>query len=228
MLKKTLTALSVSLVAAASYAGTAPAPGPKQPVEPIIEAPVISYSNFSLAYSFMTADIVGLDADAHGIAAGVEFSPIEHLYLAARGSWHDVDVDAFGIVDLDFDYWTANLGIGGYLPITNNIHFVTEVGASYANLELNGVPGTLETDEWGVYVMPHFRAKWGNFETHVGVIYNSNELAISEWTGFAKLLFEVAPQVDLFVGATVGFDSDDDDAGFEDVWGVQAGVRFKF
>jgi hypothetical protein len=223
MFKETLTALSLSLVTASAFAGTAPAPKQPEPVLP--PPPVISYSNFSLGYSFMSADLVGLDVDAHGIQAGVEFSPMEHLYLAARGSWHDVDVDVLGLVDLDFDYWTANLGVGGYLPITQNIHFVTEVGASYANISLNTIPG-ISSDDWGVYVTPHFRAKFGAIEAHAGVTYTSNELAPSEWTGFARLLVEVAPQVDVYVGGIVGFDNNNDV--FQDVWGIQAGVRVRF
>ena len=97
MLKETLTALSLSLVTAASFAGTAPAPSGKQPVEPTPPPQVISYSNVSLGYSFLSADLGGFEADGHGIQAGLEFSPVDHLYLAARGSWHDINVDVLGL-----------------------------------------------------------------------------------------------------------------------------------
>ena len=227
MLKQTLITLS-SLVTAAAFAGTAPAPVDKQPqqIDPIL-APTISYSNFSLEYSYISSDfagIGGLELDGHGVQAGLEYSPIEHLYLALRGGWHDIDVEFAGFAIADFDYWNVNAGIGGYFPITPNIHIVGEVGASYADLSVSGFGGS--TDDWGIYVTPHVRAKFGIFETHVGVIYNSNDLALAEWTGFARVLVEVVPNVDVYVGGTIGFE--DDNTAFEDLYGLQAGVRIKF
>lgn len=229
MLKKTLTALSCSMIAAAAFGGTTPLP-PPQPSEPLPEPVLISYDNFSINYNYSSADLLGLDVEGHGVQAGLEISPVKHLYFALNGGWSNLELDlagtGLGVGDLDFDYWTGNAGIGGYIPITENIHFVTEVGASYANLGFDNFGANLSTDDWGIYVTPHFRAKWGAFETHFGVTYNSNDLVVSEWTGFARILVEVAPQVDVFVAGTVGF-QDDEDA-FEDVFGVQAGVRFKF
>ncbi len=116
------------------------------------------------------------------------------------------------------------ISASGYFPITNNIHFVAEAGVNYANLSLADFDD-INTDEWGVYVTPHFRMKWGAFETHVGVNYTSNELALSEWSAFAKLLFAVSPEVDLFIAGSYGLDDSD---GFDEVFGGQAGVRFKF
>lgn len=230
MLKKTLAALSCSMFAAAAFGGTSAPAKQSQPVEPLPEPVLISYNNFSLNYNYNSADLLGLDVSSHGIQAGLEFSPVKHLYFALNGGWSNVEVDlgglGLGIDDADFDYWTVNAGVGGYIPLTENIHFVTEVGASYANLGLNDFGTSAELDEdWGIYVTPHFRAKWGIFETHVGVTYNSNDVVVSEWTGFARLLFEVAPNVDLFVAGTIGFEEQD---GFDDVYGGQAGIRIKF
>lgn len=231
MLKSTLAALSFSMFAAAAFGGTS-APAAKQPqqLEPLPEPALISYNNFSLGYLYTSGDAIGLDVDGHGIQAGLEFSPVKHLYLALNGSWSNLEVDlgglGLGIDNVDFDYWTANAGVGGYIPLTENIHFVTEVGASYASLNLNDFGANIDLgDDWGIYVTPHFRAKWGIFETHVGVTYNSNDIVVSEWTGFARLLFEVAPNVDLFVGGTIAFEEQD---GFDDVYGGQAGIRIKF
>ncbi len=230
MFKTTLTAISCSLFAAAAFAGTS-APPAKQSnyIEPT-PPDLISYNNLFINYNYSSADFLGQDVDGHGVQAGVEFSPVDHLYLALNGGWSSLEVDlgglGLGVDNLDFDYWTVNAGVGGYIPITNNIHFVTEVGASYANLGFNDFGLDLNTDDWGVYVMPHFRAKFGIFETHIGVTYNSNDLVTSDWTGFARFLFEVAPNVDLYVGGVVGFGSHRD--GFDDSFGGQAGVRFKF
>lgn len=230
MLKTTLTALSCSLIAAAAFAGTSTPPAKQSSyVEPAPQD-LISYNNLFINYNYSSADFLGVDVDGHGVQAGVEYSPVNHLYLALNGGWSNLEVDfsglGLGVSSLDFDYWTLNAGVGGYLPITNNIHFVTEVGASYANLGFNDFGVNVSTDDWGIYVMPHFRAKFGIFETHLGVTYNSNDVVPSEWTGFARLLFEVAPQLDLFVSGVVAFD--DQDNGFDDAYGLQAGLRFKF
>ena len=220
MIRSSIALLALSLAASGTYAGTPVAPMGKAPVQqPVYEEPVlISYDNVSLYYQYRTADFLGIDVDGHGAGLGLEISPVDHLYFALGGSWTDID---FGV---DLDYWQANAGIGGYIPITNNIHFVTEVGVNYANLALADFDD-ISTDDWGVYVTPHFRAKWGFFETHVGVSYTSNELVLSEWNAFAKFLFEVSPELDLFVAGTYGFEEAD---GFDDVFGAQAGIRFKF
>lgn len=216
MTKTYLTSLTSLLAAASVYAGTPVAPMAPEPT--VVEQSLISYSNLSLGYNYTSADFLGVDVDGHGAGIGVEFSPVNHLYLALRGSWTDID-----LVGVDFDYWQGNAGIGGYIPLTENIHFATEVGASYADLSLADF--NLGTDDWGVYVTPHFRMKFGAFETHVGVTYNSNDLVTSEYNAFVRLMFEVAPQFDLFVGGNVGLDNGN---AFDNVFGAQAGVRFKF
>lgn len=216
MIKQSLTSLAALLMAASVHAGTAPI-APQPPAE--VEQPIlISYSNLSLGYNYSSADFLGFDVDGHGAGIGLEFSPVNHLYFAVRGSWTDID-----FAGVDFDYWQGNAGIGGYIPITENIHFVAEVGASYADLSLADFD--VGTDDWGIYVTPHLRMKWGGFETHVGVTYNSNDVITSEYNAFVRLMFEVAPQVDLFVGGNVGLDNGN---AFDDVFGAQAGVRFKF
>lgn len=218
MIKPTVSLLASLLTAASVYAGTPVAPAPQPAPVPYEEPTLISYSNFSLGYTYTSADFLGFDVDAHGAMAGLEFSPVDHLYFALRGSWSDID-----FAGVDFDYWQGSAGIGGYIPITQNIHFATEVGASYADISLADFDAGI--DDWGLYVTPHFRMKWGGFETHVGVTYNSNDVITSRYNAFVRLMFEVAPQCDVFVGGNVGFDNGD---AFDDVFGAQAGVRFKF
>ncbi|TDU81303.1 hypothetical protein EI77_00606 [Prosthecobacter fusiformis] len=213
---KSLATLSCMLLSSAAFAGTTPIAPQVQPE--IYEPVLISYSNVSVGYQYTSADFLGADIDGHGAGIGLEISPVDHLYFAINGSWSDVD--AF---DVDFDYWTGKAGIGGYIPLTENIHFVTEVGASYANLSLADFD--VGTDDWGIYVTPHFRMKFGQFETHIGVTYDSNDLAVTEYSAFARLLYAVSPEMDIYVGANRGLDDND---AFEDVFGLQAGLRFKF
>lgn len=242
-MKATL-ALITLVAASAANAGTPSYSPPSQASSSAIESKdAISYSNISFSWLGQWGDgpllVTGIpvigsaiapaaaDYEAHGIVLGLEYSPVEHLYLAFGGSWSEVTAswDTFnfmgGVVpggSATSDYYTLNAGIGGYIPISENIHFVTEVGANYA--EWGGV-----IDDWGLYVTPHVRAKFGMFETHLGVTYNSSDAVPAEWTGFVRLLFELAPVVDVFVGGSIAFD---DRNGFEDVYGLTLGLRVKF
>lgn len=218
MLKKTLAALA--LATSLAHAGTTP-----QPIAPTVEPEEqISYSNASVSWLRQWANVDGfsnLDVDSNGIAAALEYSPVNHLYLAFGGSWSDLEISGPG-GSVNADYWTLNGGVGGYIPLAHNVHFVTEVGAHYADLDFSGIGAT---DDWGIYVTPHVRAKFGAFEIHGGVMYNSNDVAVNEWSAFARALYEVCPNVDLFVTGTFGLDSS---ALLEDVFGLNVGVRFKF
>ena len=216
MIKKTL-ALFALVVVSAAQAGT-PAPAA---ISPTVEPDEISYNNFSLSWLRQWAQAGAIDLDGNGVAAGLEFSPVNHLYLALNGSWSDIDVSGPG-GSLNADYWTLNAGVGGYVALANNIHFVTEVGASYGDLDFGRAIGSL--DDWGVYVTPHVRAKFGKFETHLGASYNSNDAAINEWSIFARALYEVCPDADVFVTGSYGLDSGD----FDDVFGLNVGLRLKF
>jgi hypothetical protein len=218
MLKNTLAALAL-VSCTLAHAGT-PAPA----VPPTVEPDNISYSNASVSWLRQWANVDGfseLDVDSNGIAAALEYSPVNHLYLALGGSWSDAELSGPG-GSVNADYWTLNGGVGGYIPLAHNVHFVTEVGASYADLDLGGFGNQ---DDWGVYVTPHIRAKFGAFEVHGGVSYNSNDVTPTEWSAFARALYEVCPNVDLFVTGTFGLGSNDL---LEDVFGLNLGVRFKF
>ena len=217
MIKKTLALLALAVVTTTAQAGTsAPAPSGKGVIAPTIEPDSISYSNASLSWLRQWGNVGPLDLDSNGVALALEYSPINNLYVAAGGSWSDLEL-SFGPLSANGDFWNANAGIGGYIPLTSNIHFVTEVGANYSDLS--------GTNEWGFYVTPHVRAKFGKFETHLGATYNTNDLALSEWTGFLRLLYEVAPSVDLFVTGTLGLS---DSNGTEDLVGLNVGARYKF
>ena len=220
MIKKTLCTLTCSLLAVAAYAGTTPVYSGKttQPTVDPISPVLISYDNVSLGYLYRSADFLGSDVDGHGAALNLEVSPVDHLYLTLGGSWTSLD-----LLGLDLDYWQGKAGIGGYIPLSENIHFVLEGGASYYNVNLGDFD--VGTDDWGIYAMPHLRMKFGAFETHIGGTYDSNELAMSRYTAFARLLYEITPSLDIYASVNRGFRHNSD---FNDAYAVQAGLRFKF
>jgi hypothetical protein len=217
MLKKTFALLVLAVVTAAK-AGT-PAPAA---ISPTVAPSDISYNNVSLSWLHQWAQLSPLDIDSNGIALGLEYSPANNFYVAANGAWSDMNFSIPGLHG-SANYWTLNSGIGGYIPLTGNIHFVTEVGASYAELTSNSV--VIPHNGWGVYVTPHLRAKFGAFEAHAGVTYNSNDSALADWSGFLRLLYEVCPSADIFATGTIGLS---DSNGLDDVFGLNLGVRYKF
>jgi hypothetical protein len=220
MLKKTLALLTLVAVSAANAGTSAPSGKAAPAISPTITPEEISYSNLSISWLRQWGDFTNIDVDGNGIAAAVEYSPVNNLYVAAGGSWSDLEFSVPG-ASVSGDYWTLNAGVGGYIPLTSNIHFVTEVGASYGELDIGGPIAAV--DGWGLYVTPHFRAKFGAIEAHLGVTYNSGNAAISEWSTFARLLYEVCPSVDLFVTGTYAIESE-----FDNVFGLNVGLRYKF
>jgi hypothetical protein len=218
-MKKTLALLALAVVTTTAQASSpAPAPSGKGVIAPTIEPEAaISYTNISLSKQILSGNFILGDLDSDGIALGLEYSPVENLYVAAAGSYNEVELT--GPVDLNLgDYWTGNVGVGGYIPLTGNIHFVTELGANYADV-FN------VQNEFGFYVTPHVRAKLGKLETHLGASYSSNELSINEFSAFLRLLYEVTPDLDLFVAGTLGLT---DSTFVEDLVGVNFGLRLKF
>ena len=239
MIKKTLALLALAVVTTTAQAGTS-APSGKGVIAPTIEPESsISYSNISLSKQYASGELGSfnflggpgpggqqVDLDLDGVALALEYSPVNNLYVALGGSYNEIDAStAFGgpgggpTIDFNLgDYWTANAGIGGYIPLTSNIHFVTELGANYVDfLNLDNA--------WGIYVTPHIRASFGKFETHLGATYNSNDFATTQWNGFLRLIYAATPELDLFATGSLGF-SDADIA--QDVAGVSVGLRYKF
>lgn len=236
-MKKTLALLALAVVTTTAQAGSpAPAPSGKGVIAPTIEPEAaISYTNVSLSEQILSgtgAGPLGAELDSNGVALALEYSPIKNFYVAAGGSWNDIE-GSVDPISLDLgDYWTANAGVGGYIPLTGNIHFVTEVGINYVDSASGGSFGGLGGaalgiygQEWGFYATPHVRAKFGKFEAHLGANYSSNDLAINDWTGFLRLLYEVNPHVDLFATGTLGLNNNNL---VEDLAGVNFGLRLKF
>jgi hypothetical protein len=225
-----LTALAMSAVSV--FAGTAPAPAPSgkgtthpSPSDPC--AGPISYNNIEALYLY--TDIDGGDS-YDGIGARIEYSPMQNLYLTVGGSWNDGD---------RMEDSNLSVGLGGYLPLTENIHAVVEGGALWINREFEGygILDNVDGDDWGWYVRPHLRAKFGCLEIHAGAQYvdvsgsdgviDPNVTAavvrygaweVEEWSGFANLYYQVAPGWDLTAGVTFA----------EDRTTFGGGVRYRF
>lgn len=237
-MKSTTILAALAMSAVSALAGTTPAPAPSgkniappPPSDPC--AGPISYNNIEALYLY--TDLDGGDS-YDGIGARIEYSPMQNLYLAAGGSWNDSDW---------MEDSTLSLGIGGYLPLTENIHAVVEGGAIWVNRDYDGYGiiserYDLDDDDFGWYVRPHLRARWGCLEVHAGAQYvdvggsdgvrvlNDNTSFVSyttygaweieEWSGFVNLYYQLAPGWDVTAGVTFA----------EDRNTISGGVRYRF
>lgn len=195
-----LTALASSALTA--VAGTpAPAPAAKAPVACITPAAAdpcagpISYNNAELLYAY--TDFDGLSDEANGGILRFEYSPMSNLYVTASGQYHEMD----GV-----DFWVLSGGIGGYVPLSENIHLAADGGVLWADVSVDSSFDTsasngFSQDEVGWYVRPHIRAKFGCLEVHAGAQYAEiGDFDFDEWSAFLNLYYQVAPGWDVTAG----------------------------
>ena len=213
-----LAALALSMVTAT--AGVAPAPTGKgvaapPPVDPC--AGPISYNSVSLFY--LHSDIDGLDGDLDGVSLRFERSLAPNFYLAASGDYSSGS---------NTDLWNVRLGVGAHMALTENIDLVGEVGGAYFDAQtefdrkitargsMDYGHYTVGDSDWGWYVRPHLRAKFGCLEIHAGAEYQ--DAYENNWAFFGELYYQVSPGWDVAVGAREGDDSTQ--------W--SAGVRYRY
>lgn len=197
-------ALASILAAGSALAGPAPAPMPAPPAT----SPLLNYNNLELGWVHTEWDSGFLNS-SDGAAGSISWSPMQHFYLTAGGAWETVDT-TFDTTDL----WTANVGVGGYFPLAQNIDFVAEVGALFYGID-NGLAGS--EDDASAYARPHIRARWGRFETHVGATW-ANINVTNEWNGFGRFYFELFENFDLVGGISAG----------SEAYTVNAGIRLRY
>lgn len=240
-LRKALIAAAGLLALGQSAIAGSPAPA----VSPTIEPSAISYNNFSVGYQYSGADLEYNFGrlNGNGFSLGGEVSPARNFYLASGFSRVAGEVavplyyDYFGggrVVDVDVTLLNFNLGMGGYFELSNQVHFGAEFGFNYADLtgSLWGYGGS--SDDFGAYITPHFRVRPtlpGPLEMHFGILYNSNDLSLSELMPFMRVIFEVCPAIDVFAGVSFGISKSDENlSGLTNgnVVNVNAGLRYNF
>ena len=225
-MNKTTTILATLAIGAVSaIAGTTPAPAPAPSGKGVATTPVvdpcagpISYNNVELLY--LHSDFDGPVGDLDGVSLRLEYSPASNFYISASGDYSSGS---------DTDLWNVRLGLGGYIPLTENIHLVGEVGGAYFDGQTDiWVPvyvgdaligerrDTVGDSDWGWYVRPHLRAKWSCFEIHAGAEYQ--DAYENNWAFYGNVYYQVTPGWDLTAGVREGEDSTQ--------W--SAGVRYRF
>jgi hypothetical protein len=207
--------LTLLPAAAGTYvsSGKTAAPPPPPPPEPC--AGPISYSNIELLYTYTDFDDDFGD-HANGGRLALEWALAERWYLALGVNFMDGD---------NVDLWVINGGVGVSIPFTEHIHGVLEGGALWSDLDFdeNILNDDLDDNsgEWGWYVKPHIRGKWGCFEAHVGALFREmDDVGDSDgrWAGFGKIYYHLNNSWDVTVG--VLFE--------EDTTEYSGGIRWRF
>ena len=230
-----LAALSMSVATAVAGVSTVTYTGKEQPAPPPPPldpcAGPISYSNIELLYA--NTDWGFGDSTDGGILR-VEYSPVKYFYITASAEYADLDSYFFQ------DVWDFSVGLGGYFPLTENIHLAADAGYAnrrYDNLDDNGTFEDALDDFWdsqsdsGWYARPHLRAKWGCLTVHAGGIYRNSETDNDgdvdgdffdggHWSYFAKLYYQISSSNWDVTAGYLGGDND-----FKQ-W--TAGVRYRF
>ncbi len=241
-MKKTATILaSLTIGIGSVLAGPAPvvptaSTGKSSPPPPAIDrcAGPISYSNVELSY--LNTDVDGNGGSLDGATLRFEYALAPNFYLTAGGDYStgdgpDYGPAAYGNLFDGTDLWTVRLGVGGSWALSENIHLVGEVGAMYfdASTEYTYRPmvtpagsaiidthGSIGDSDWGWYVRPHLRAKFGCLELHAGAEYQ--DAYENNWAFFGNVYYQVAPSWDVTAGYREGDDTTQ--------W--SAGVRYRY
>lgn len=193
-MKKTILAL-LAAASVPAMAGTTMVPASKGPV--VQPAPLdpcaggITYNHFQV--DWIRTDVDGGDV-YNGVDLNLEYQFVNPVYFAASYSLQSPD-----------DVWGVTLGLGGHLPLMDNVDFATDLGA------------LLTDGDDGFYVRPHIRAKFGCLEVHAGakLICLDGE---NVWEGFGHLYYRVCSPADIGVGISAS----------EDAWTLSVGMRLSF
>jgi hypothetical protein len=207
MKKATTVLVALAMGAATAFAGTAPAPSgkgpaPAPPMDPC--AGPISYNNIELLYAY--TDFDGGGDNGNGGKLNIEYSPAPNFYITAGAEYVDTD---FG------NAWLLNGGIGGYIPLTQNVHLAADAGILWSDVDYDGIGGSDSDTGW--YVRPHLRAKFGCLTAHVGAEY-SDVFNDERWSGFVNLYYQINPSWDLTAGVRFN----------DDATTITAGARFRY
>ena len=217
-MKKTATILAaLAMGAATATAGVAPAPTGKgvampPPMDPC--AGPISYNNVELLYAYTDFDGYGDSADGGVLRA--EYSPMANVFFTGSVAYDDWSSG---------NMWRLSAGVGGYVPLTDNIHLAADGGIIYVDSEqdyyvttgTSSSKRTYSSSDTGWYIRPHLRAKFGCLTLHAGAVYEDVG-PDNNWSWYANAYYQVAQNWDLTVGYADG----------DNAQRITAGVRMRY
>jgi hypothetical protein len=164
---------------------------------------LLSYNYIEGGYRYIDPRGGSLDG-SHGLGATISLALFNPFFIKAGFNWTSGTGGntAAAAAGADYDLSTISVAGGVFMPITQKLHFIGEVGLIYANLDADRL-GLSYTDA-GIYVRPSLRYQaMDALELQGGVTVNSTSDYDSRVLDIGAY-FSVMPQLDLNLGADFG------------------------
>ena len=173
---------------------------------------ILSYGFLEAAYQFQKPKDSSLDG-AHGVGISLSAQLFKPLFINADFGW---TLSNSGKKSKEYDFTSASLGAGLYLPIVSKLHFVAEVGGIYGKLDAE--KDSLSFTEGAVYARPALRFAPVEFlEFQAGVTVTSSD-------NFDTMVFDLAGYFRIFSQLDLGLNVDLGD----EFTGFTGGIRFRW
>ena len=141
---------------------------------------------------------------SHGLGVALVMPLPTIFFLKGTFTWNSGSGErtAKAAANADYDLSTITIGGGAYMPITQKLHFVGEVGLVYANFQADGINKSYT--DGGIYVRPSLRYQvldWMEVQAGVSVASTDDyDSKVFDVGGY----FRVFPMFDLNIGADFG------------------------
>jgi len=166
-------------------------------------APMLNYRYIEVGYRFVDPKLEGANG-SHGIGIALVMDLPTMFFLKGTFNWTSGAGEATTKSARDAEDTLSTITIGGgvYMPITQKLHFVGEVGLVYANFDAEELRKSYT--DGGIYIRPGLRyqvVEWMEVQAGVTVSSASDyDSKVFDLGGY----FRVMPQLDVNIGADFG------------------------
>lgn len=174
---------------------------------------ILSYGFIEGGYQYQEPKEGSLEG-SHGVALALSVQLFKPLFLRTEFGWSLSN--GGGRSSREYDFTSASLGAGLYLPIVSKFHLLAEVGGMYGKLDSN--VNRLSFTEGAIYARPALRFAPVDFlELQAGLTVTSSD-------SFDTMVFDVAAyfrvlsQLDLGINVDLG----------DEFTGFTGGIRFRW
>jgi hypothetical protein len=174
---------------------------------------IINYGFLEGGYQYQNPKDSSLEG-SHGLALSLSAQLFKPLFIKADFGWSMSS--GGGSKSREYDFTSAGLGAGLYLPIIDKLHFVAEAGGMYGKLDAER--DSLSFTEGAIYARPALRFAPVEFlEFQAGVTVTSADSFDTIVVDLAAY-FRVLSQLDLGLNVDLG----------DEFTGFTGGIRFRW
>lgn len=174
---------------------------------------ILSYGFLEGGYQFQEPKDSSLEG-SHGVALALSVQLFKPLFIKAEFGWSLSN--GGGRSSREYDFTSASIGAGLYLPIVDKFHLLAEVGGMYGKLDAN--INRFSFTEGAIYARPAIRFAPVEFlEFQAGLTVTSSD-------SFDSMIFDVAAYFRLLSQLDLGINVDLGD----EFTGFTGGIRFRW